>query len=229
MNINLFVPMITMMFLVTSCGNQTKDVDKKHNNKLSNQVETHTKLHTDRKNGHVFVLNDMSVELMEKSLRYEKGSYVRDSLLNEALSYANAAIEIKEDFYYAYLNKANILKSLGKYDAALKTLEELLKVKEDYPEAIFIMGLIYEKTGNMNKAKQKYESALKAYEDYLKTPMATEQDKTNKDLVLLFIEGKEKALRRINEQIKENPENINLLINKQIIEQFNREEYFMDF
>ncbi len=90
------------------------------------------------------------------------------------------------------------MKELGKYDASIKTLEELLKVKEDYPEAIFLMGLIYEKTGNMDKAKQKYKSALKAYEDYLKTSMATEQDKTNMDLVLLFIEGKEKALTRIN-------------------------------
>jgi len=229
MDFKLFIPMLIMMFLVTSCSNQTKDVDKKHHDKFTNQTEVHTKLHTDRKNGDVFVLNDMSVRLMGQSLRYEKGSYVRDSLLKEALSYSNAALEKKEDFYYAYLNKANILKGLGKYDAAIKTLEELLKVKEDYPEAIFIMGLIYEKTGNMDKAKQKYKSALKAYEDYLKTPMVTEQDKTNKDLVLLFIEGKGKALTRINEQIKESPENSNLLINKQIIEQFNRVEYFKDF
>ncbi len=143
--------------------------------------------------------------------------------------FSNEVLEKKEDFYYAYLNKANILKGLGKYDAAIKTLEELLKVKEDYPEAIFIMGLIYEKTGNMDKAKQKYKRALKAYADYLKTPMATEQDKTNEALVLLFIEGKEKALKRINEQIKENPENNNLLIDKQIIEQFNRVEYFKNF
>ena len=218
-----------MVFLVTSCDNQTKEAGKKQDNKFTNQVEAHTKLHTDRKNGDVFVLNDMAVKLMEQSLRYEKGSFDRDSLLNEALSYSNEALEKKADFYYAYLNKANILKELGKYNASLKTLEELLKVKEDYPEAIFLMGLIYEKTGNMDKAKQKYKSALKAYKDYLKTPMATEQDKINKDLVLLFLEGKEKALARINEQIKENPENSNLLINKQIIEQFNRTEYFKNF
>ena len=221
--------MLIMIFLVTSCGNQMKDVDKKQDNKFTNQVEEFTRLHTDRKNRNVFDLNDMSVKLMEQSLHYKKDSYVRDSLLNEALSYSNAAIEKKEDFYYAYLNKANILKSLGEYDAAIKTLEELLKVKEDYPEAIFVMGLIYEKTGNIDKAKQKYSSALKAYDDYLKTPMATEQDKTNKDLVLLFIEGKEKALTRIKEEIKEDPENSNLLINKQIIEQFDRVEYFKDF
>jgi len=225
----LSIPMLIMIFLVTSCGNQTKEVDKKQGNKFTNQVEAHTKLHTDRKNGDAFVLNDMAVKLMEQSLRYEKDSFDRDSLLNEALSYSNEALEKKADFYYAYLNKANILKELGKYDASIKTLEELLKVKENYPEAIFLMGLIYEKTGNMDKAKQKYKSALKAYNDYLKTPMATEQDKTNKELVLLFIEGKEKSLTRINEQIKENPENSNLLINKQIIERFNRVEYFKNF
>ena len=221
--------MLIMMFLITSCGNQTKDIDRKQDNKFTNQVEAHTKLHTDRKNGNVFVLNDMAVKLMEQGLRYEKSSYVRDSLLNEALIYSNIAIEKKKDFYYAYLNKANILKGLGKYDAAIKTLKELLKVKEDYPEAIFIMGLIYEKTGNMEKAKQEYKSALKSYENYLKTPMATEQDKINKDLVLLFLERKENSLKRINEQIKENPDNSNLLIDKQIIEKFNRVEYFKDF
>jgi len=217
------------MFLVTSCGNQTKNVDNKQSNKFTHQAEAYTKLHPDKKNRDVVILNDMAVKLMEQGLRYKKGSHVRDSLLIEALSYSNAVLVKKEDFYYAYLNKANILKGLGKYDAAIKTLEELLKIKENYPEAIFIMGLIYEKTGNLYKAKQKYKSALKAYKDYLKTPMATEQDKINKDLVLLFIEGKEKSLQRINKQIKENPEDSNLLIDKQIIERFNRAAYFKNF
>lgn len=51
----------------------------------------------------------------------------------------------------------------------------------------------------------------------------------NKDYVLLFLEGKEKALERINQKLKENPESTSLLTDKKIIEQFNREEFINSF
>jgi hypothetical protein len=63
----------------------------------------------------------------------------------------------------------------------------------------------------------------------LKTPRAIAQDLINKQFVMIFIQGKEKVLKQINAELKKNPDNIELLTNKSIIEKFNRQEFISSF
>lgn len=64
---------------------------------------------------------------------------------------------------------------------------------------------------------------------YLKSPLSTARDEMNKDFVLLFLEGKEKTLQRINQKLKEDPGNTSLLMDKSIIEDFNQKEFISSF
>jgi len=136
----------------------------------------------------------------------------------------NLALEKDSNFYNAYLNKSAVLRGFGQYEESIEPLQELLS-RKIFPEAIFTLGLLYEKIGKQDLADKNYREAYIAYGDYLKTPISTERDKMNKDYVLLFLEGKEKVLKDINEKIKNDPNNTSLLIDKKIIEEFNREEF----
>jgi hypothetical protein len=59
--------------------------------------------------------------------------------------------------------------------------------------------------------------------------LATARDEMNRDYVLLFLEGKEEMLDRINKELVRSPGNTSLLADKQNVQQFNREEFFEDF
>ncbi len=144
--------------------------------------------------------------------------------MNEALNYLNLAIALDRNFYDAYLNKSSTLRGLGKYQEAIIPLKELLR-RKNYPEGIFMLGLLYEKTGNEDLAKELYKKAVEAYEKRLKTPLATVRDEINKEYVLLFLEGKEKSLQRINQRLEEDPNNRDLKDSKEIIEEFDKEKF----
>ncbi len=61
------------------------------------------------------------------------------------------------------------------------------------------MGVSNEKLGDLKQAKKSYIEAYEKYEEYSKTPLAIVQDEINQQFLLIFIEGKEKALEKINE------------------------------
>ena len=81
----------------------------------------------------------------------------------------------------------------------------------------------------LDRAQNHYNEALKAYDVYLRTPLATARDEMNRDYALLFLEGKEEMLDRINKELVRSPGNTSLLADKQNVQQFNREEFFEDF
>ena len=137
-------------------------------------------------------------------------------------------IQIDSNFYVAYINKATILRRLGKYKESIEVQQVLLKRKKT-PEEIFGLGVTYEKSGNLKLANEKYKEALAEYDKYLKTPRATSQDMINKQFLMIFIQGKDKVLKQINSQLKKNPDNTELLMNKIIIEEFNRREFVSSF
>lgn len=224
-NIGLFF--LAVVLICFSC----KNTNTKESQTEQIQRESNTKdlsFYTDTSNLDIFVLNDKAVKLLQKSQNSNYNLQRKDSLLKEALVYLDLAIKKDSNFYNAYLNKSAVYRGLGQYDNAIKALDELLHRKK-YPEAIFVLGLINEKQGNQKLANQKYKEAYDAYLEYVKSPLSTARDEMNKDYVLLFLEGKEKALQRINQKLKEDPGNTSLLTDKSIIEQFNREEFISSF
>lgn len=224
---NMGLLFLAVLLICFSCKNK----NTKENQIEKAQRESNTKdlsFYTDTSNLDIFVLNDNAVKLLQKSQQNNYDLQRKDTLLKEALTYLNIAIQRDSNFYNAYLNKSAVYRELGQYDKAIKTLEELLS-RKNYPEAIFVLGLMYEKQGKQKLANQKYKDAYDAYLEYMKSPLSTARDEMNKDYVLLFLEGKEKVLERINLKLKENPGNTTLLTDKSIIEQFNREEFISSF
>lgn len=218
---------LAVVLICFSC----KNTNTKESQTEQIQRESNTKdlsFYTDTSNLDIFVLNDKAVKLLQKSQNSNYNLQRKDSLLKEALVYLDLAIKKDSNFYNAYLNKSAVYRGLGQYDNAIKALDELLHRKK-YPEAIFVLGLINEKQGNQKLANQKFKEAYDAYIEYEKSPLSTARDEMNKDYVLLFLEGKEKALQRINQKLKEDPGNTSLLTDKSIIEQFNREEFISSF
>lgn len=183
------------------------------------------------------IVEDLSVgeinEIISQIMRESKKSYIdyleKDSLLNKALLYCQIAKKKDSLFHYSYLNKANILRYQGDYKKSIEELSSLLSIKENYPEALFTIGLIYEKIGERDLAIEYYKKALISYNEYLKLPESTAMDEANRKMLLIFIEGKEKALIRIAQEIKENPDDRDILIDKNIIEEFDREAFFKSF
>ena len=206
-----------------ACNNKTS-FESSNDQKEKDDYTNDLSYYTDTSNIEILALNDMAVQLLQKSQRYKKDMYFKDSLLREALKYVNLALEKDSNFYNAYLNKSAVLRGFGQYEESIEPLQELLS-RKIFPEAIFTLGLLYEKIGKQDLADKNYREAYIAYGDYLKTPISTERDKMNKDYILLFLEGKEKVLKDINEKIKNDPNNTSLLIDKKIIEEFNREEF----
>jgi len=224
-NIGLFY--LAVVLICFSCKNS----NTKESQTEQIQRESYTKdlsFYTDTSNLDIFILNDKAVKLLQKSQNSNYNLQRKDSLLKEALVYLELAIKKDSNFYNAYLNKSAVYRGLGQYDSAINALDELLHRKK-YPEAIFVLGLINEKQGNQKLANQKYKEAYDAYLEYVKSPLSTTRDEMNKDYVLLFLEGKEKALQRINQKLKEDPGNTSLLTDKSIIEQFNRDEFISSF
>ena|GEM_PF-4242561 len=224
---NIQLLLLTVLLINFSCKNKnTKNTQIEQYQRESNTKDL--SFYTDTSNLDIFVLNDNAVKLLQKSQQSNYDLQRKDSLLKKALTYLNLAIKKDSNFYNAYLNKSAVYRGLGQYDSAIIALNELLS-RKNYPEAIFVLGIMYEKQGKQKLANQKYKEAYESYKEYMKSPLSTARDEMNKDYVLLFLDGKEKALQRINQKLKEDPMNTTFLIDKRIIEQFNREEFISNF
>ena len=156
--------LVILIFINFYCKSEKKN-DAIDQSSKPDSLSKELSYYTNEENYEVLNLNRKSVELLSKSaLIYNK--QIKDSLLNIALMCIDSAIKMDNKFHISYINKANILRSLGEYNQAINCLEEVLKIKE-YPEAIFMLGLMNEKIGKQKIANQKYHEALRKYESYL--------------------------------------------------------------
>lgn len=223
-----YILIIIFVTAIISCNNRKEKTDTTSSFYSPNDTITdELSFYTDEKNRDLIELNYNAVKILQNIHRVTDVK-MKDSLLNKALNDVNTAIQRDSNFYNAYINKAAVLRSLGRYEASIESLQKLLKRKK-YPEAIFILGITYEKLGNIALANEKYKEAFAEYDKRLTTPAAIVQDEINQQLLLVFIEGKEKVLKQINEKLKKYPNNTELLTNKSIIEEFDRKEFISDF
>jgi tetratricopeptide (TPR) repeat protein len=223
-----YILIIIFVTVLISCNSKQKKTAVPSSYYSANDTITdELSFYADEKNRDLLVLNDNAVKILQKIHRVTDVK-MKDSLLNKALNDVNTAIQRDSNFYNAYLNKASILRSLGQYEESIKPLLELLRRKK-YPEGIFVLGITYEKLGDIGLATEKYKEAFTEYTKRLDTPAATAQDEMNQQFLLIFIEGKEKALNQINEKLKKEPDNTELLTNKSIIEEFDRKEFISSF
>ena len=81
--------------------------------------------------------------------------------ITEAVTFYKLAAEQKKDFFEAYLGLSIAYRELGEYDKAYKAILKVLKIKPDYYQVYYNLGLILEK-------QNKNREALDAYEKFLK-------------------------------------------------------------
>ena len=220
--------LLLIFFILTIISCNTKhDRTRASDFSTYDTIDNELPFYTEESNSDLTTLNNNAVKILQ-TIHQVSDDKTKDSLLNDALRDVNTAIQKDSDFYYAYLNKAAILRVQGKFEESADALQELLE-RNIYPEAIFALGLTYEKLGNLQLANEKYREALAAYDKHLKTPHAIVQDEINRLFVLVFVEGKENVLKQIEDQLEKEPENTELATNKRIIEEFNREEFISNF
>jgi len=89
-----------------------------------------------------------------------KGVYEsRVKNFDRAIAFFDQAILFRYTFYEVYVEKAIAQYDQKKYDASLATLDELLALKSDYPDAFYWKGKVYEALNNKPEAINNYEAA----------------------------------------------------------------------
>jgi tetratricopeptide (TPR) repeat protein len=136
--------------------------------------------------GRFIKMEKISKEILKESLklRYQKGiaegyyylgvAYYSMGNMSRALEYANKAVEYSEKHTnyrwkaYAYTLAGEILRSLRKYDEAMKNFEMVLQIIKKYknkkmlPAAYSNIGNIYFEKGEYKKASEFYKKGLTA-------------------------------------------------------------------
>ena len=240
-----------LVLFVTACNNNRNDKINKAISTNQNKTQIDTILQvikSNEKNGnthdttkfiatktefnpHAIKLNNKAIELYS----YVGGEPVsmHDSLLlDSALVLLNKAIKIDAQYYLAYANKAMILAKFKLYTKAIETLNYIIKIRPNYAEGIANQGFLFEKMGNFTKASEKYKEAIEVYLKRLNDPykimdgVAVQADIA---FMLLFIDGKDKALQLIDTIIARNPDNKTAKFMRGNITAFNREEFISNF
>ncbi len=157
----------------------------------------------------------------------------KDSLnFESALRMLNKAINIDPQYYLAYANKATILSMLKRYNEAIETIEQIIKIRPDYAEGIAGQGFLYEKIGDNKKATEKYNCAIDAYIRRLNDPCKIKKKvniQADIAFMLLFTSGKETATQLIDTIVARNPDNKVANYMKENILSFNRKEFIKSY
>lgn len=163
-------------------------------------------------------LNNHAVEIFAKS----NGDKVR---LKEALVILDDAIKFDTSYYLAYQNKANVLCKLKKYDAAIKTLEKVIRLHKNSAEVLALQGFILEKSGKKKEATAKYQASFTAYERLIKESPNKVEYQVNQAFLLFFLVNKEASQKRIEEILKKYPENKSAKAILSLLNIFDRKQY----
>jgi tetratricopeptide (TPR) repeat protein len=175
--------------------------------------------------------NGEAIELSNEAIKisfdagFKPKSEAEDDF-NFAITLLEEAIKIDSNYVYAYLNKASVLIKLNRFNDAILEVEKAKQIKHDFVEAITFQGFIFERMNNVKKANQRYEEAISIYEERINSQSeGSISDKSNLSFLLLFTEGKDAAMVKIQEFIKANPENELLLNMEQVIISFDRKSF----
>jgi tetratricopeptide (TPR) repeat protein len=181
-----------------------------------------------------YVPDKRAIQLNEEATDIIKKTLFDDSLnvplLNEGLKKLDEAIKIDSQYFYSYLNKATIFKTLGHYDHALTEYEKAAKFDTDNPELILSQGLIHEKMGRLDSAQKKYSEALALYDKLVKENPDNTDFKISRAFLFVFTHGKEEALSQMSYiEPKTHQEKSKLKQMTAFIQDFRREDYVNNF
>ena len=84
-----------------------------------------------------------------------------DKKFDKAEGAYTKAIEIKKNFFGAYLALGDLYAAQGQVNEAIKSYNDAVKVNPDIVDPYMQLGSIYEKKGEIDKAKKYYQKVLK--------------------------------------------------------------------
>lgn len=205
----------------------------------------------------IFILSLMTIIFISCSKQYSKDDFLQDDkelavkLTNEAhsiieetiavedtiervrkyyqaLNLLNKATDLDSNYLPAYTNKQRVYEDLKDYQSAFNITEEIKVIKGDYPELILAQGILLEKLGKSEEAKIIFENALTLFHKKIDSGTSSIfNDKINICYLILFLEGKDKALQELNNLKSAFPDKKGAIEHhKIIIENFDWDEYF---
>lgn len=219
---NIFV-LICLIFIAFTqgCKTQKKDTPEGKNilgynggvKKINSGFDTIGK-HT--------TFSKKAIELNNKAILLINNGNETDYM--KALDLLNKAINIDSTYYMAYSNKITVLIRLKEYDKAIKTCKYLVtNIKQDYPEAFTILGILYDKLNKKKNAEHYYKKAIKAYTKRINSKEEI-LDMINK-AHLIYIMDNKRGLNEIDSLINAYPSNDELLMyRKHLFTDYNHQE-----
>ncbi|RCJ26130.1 hypothetical protein A6770_26715 [Nostoc minutum NIES-26] len=134
--------------------------------------EEYLKLTPEEKIEKVLEIQDLLLEKHQKdslkaNLLRELGRLLVSSKEYEAsLIFYNQALKIQHDFHYAWYNKGNALKNLGRNEEAIASYDQALKIQPDFHYAWNGKGNALKNLGRNEEAIASYDQALKIQPDF---------------------------------------------------------------
>ncbi len=177
----------------------------------------------DRNDPKAIELNDRAMGIFTKYQFFHVSKVVSE--MEEALNLLDSAIATDEKYYTAYMNKVNVLSKLDRLSDAIEVLSFVINDSENNAEIYSTRGFFYEKLDDMENANKDYLLSLKSYDNRLLENPNSIEDKTGKIFISIFIDGKEQAIEKIELLEKQNPNDLNVKIIKDGIEEFDRKQY----
>ena len=143
---------------------------------------------------------DRALECLNIALVNKKNdAYLLNSIANVyqeigshlmAIEYYEKSIEIKKDFYQAYINKGVAQKNTRNFNEALLSFNKAIKIEPKDLEAYICRGNLLSEIGDLSEALKDYEQAIKLNEKnalpYFNYAVVLKELKRNKEAINYF-------------------------------------------
>ena len=93
--------------------------------------------------------------------------YLGQGQLDQAIADFTDAIQLKPNFWAAYLNRGTALRKKGEFDQAIADYNQAIQMKSDLYDAYTLRGICYGAKGQYPEAIADYTKALKKKPHYL--------------------------------------------------------------
>ena len=153
-------------------------------------------------------------------------AYLVKMQFDSAMTFLKEAIHLDSTKTIAYTNLANLFASRGEYYQAIDEIERVVRMKPDFSEAVFLLGMLKEKIGASDSARSLYHQSVAILDKRIaRNDPHMLADQSNRAIALIF-EGKETEGRTaINQILQEHPGDSSLV---QQLRGFDREKYFKE-
>lgn len=111
-------------------------------------------------------------EFLLNKRRHTNVRQKKSELLSQAIAEFKAAIKIKPDFDVAYNMLGHCYMEEGQWEASLKNLNHALKLRPDYPAALYNRGRVYQRLSAGRRDHELIDKAIDDYRQALKSELA---------------------------------------------------------